>query len=69
MLKTLTEWITTNWKVLQEMEIPDHLTCHLRNLYAGQACEPKAFSFQCMTEFTTNKKKKERKKKIKQKDI
>ena len=24
------------WKVLQEMEIPDHLTCLLRNLYAGQ---------------------------------
>ena len=29
-------WITTNWKILQEMEIPDHLTCLLRNLYAGQ---------------------------------
>ena len=24
------------WKVLQEMRIPDHLTCLLRNLYAGQ---------------------------------
>ena len=24
------------WKILQEMEIPDHLTCDLRNLYAGQ---------------------------------
>ena len=24
------------WKVLQEMGIPDHLTCILRNLYAGQ---------------------------------
>ena len=23
-------------KILQEMEIPDHLTCLLRNLYAGQ---------------------------------
>ena len=23
-------------KILQEMGIPDHLTCHLRNLYAGQ---------------------------------
>ena len=23
------------WKILQEMEIPDHLTCLLRNLYAG----------------------------------
>ena len=29
-------WITTNWKILQEMLIPDHLTCLLRNLYAGQ---------------------------------
>ena len=24
------------WKVLQEMGIPDHLTCFLRNLYPGQ---------------------------------
>ena len=24
------------WKMLQEMEIPDHLTCLLRNLYVGQ---------------------------------
>ena len=24
------------WKILQEMAIPDHLTCLLRNLYAGQ---------------------------------
>ena len=24
------------WKILQEMEIPDHLTCPLRNLYAAQ---------------------------------
>ena len=24
------------WKILQEMGIPDHLTCHLRNLYAGE---------------------------------
>ena len=29
-------WITTNWKFFQEMGIPDHLTCLLRNLYAGQ---------------------------------
>ena len=26
----------TFWKILQEMGIPDHLTCLLRNLYAGQ---------------------------------
>ena len=24
------------WKILQEIGIPDHLTCFLRNLYAGQ---------------------------------
>ena len=24
------------WKILKEMEIPDHLTCLLRNLYVGQ---------------------------------
>ena len=36
MPKPLTVWITTNWKILQEMGIPDHPTCLLRNLYAGQ---------------------------------
>ena len=35
-LKPLTVWITTNWQILQEIGIPDHLTCLLRNLYAGQ---------------------------------
>ena len=35
-LKPLTVWITTNWKILKEMAIPDYLTCLLRNLYAGQ---------------------------------
>ena len=36
------EWITTNCgKFLKERGIPDHLTCLLRNLYAGQeATEP-----------------------------
>ena len=34
--KLLTLWITTNWKILKEMRIPDHLTYLLRNLYAGQ---------------------------------
>ena len=29
-------WITTLWKILQEIGIPDHLTCLLRNLYANQ---------------------------------
>ena len=36
MPKPLTVWITTNWKILKAMGIPDHLTCLLRNLYAGQ---------------------------------
>ena len=26
----------TNWKILKEMGIPDHLTCLLRNLYVSQ---------------------------------
>ena len=34
--KPLTVWITTNWKILKGMGISDHLTCLLRNLYAGQ---------------------------------
>ena len=34
--KILTVQITTNWKILKEMGIPDQLTCLLRNLYAGQ---------------------------------
>ena len=36
MPKPLTVWIIRNWKILKEMGIPDHLTCLLRNLYAGQ---------------------------------
>ena len=36
MSKPLTMCITTNWKILKEMGIPDHLTRFLRNLYAGQ---------------------------------
>ena len=36
MLKALTVWIKRKWKILQEMGIPDHLTCLLRNLFAGQ---------------------------------
>ena len=34
--KPLTVWITTNWKILQGMGMPNHLTCLLGNLYAGQ---------------------------------
>ena len=36
MPKLLTVWITTNWKILKVMGIPDHLTCLLRSLYASQ---------------------------------
>ena len=36
MPKPLTVCFTINWKILKEMGIPDHLTCFLRNLYAGQ---------------------------------
>ena len=36
-LKLLTVWIQNKlWKILQEMGIPDHHTCLLRNLCAGQ---------------------------------
>ena len=35
MPKPLTMWITTNWKILKEIGIANHLTCLLRNLYAG----------------------------------
>ena len=36
MPKPSTVWITINWKIRKGMGIPDHLTCLLRNLYAGQ---------------------------------
>ena len=36
MPKPSTVWIATNWKILKEMGIPDHLICLLRKLYAGQ---------------------------------
>ena len=35
-LKPLTVWITTNWKILKVMGLPDHLNCLLRNLYADE---------------------------------
>ena len=34
--KPLTMWITTSWKILKGMGIPDHLTYLLKNLYGGQ---------------------------------
>ena len=30
------------WKILKEMEVPDHLTCLLRNLYTGQEATVRA---------------------------
>ena len=36
MLKPLIVWVTTNCGKFLEMEVPDHLTCLLRNLYMGQ---------------------------------
>ena len=30
------DWITTNWKILKEMRILNHVTCLPRNLYAAQ---------------------------------
>ena len=36
MPKPLTVWITTNQRILKEMEIPDHMTCFLRNLNVVQ---------------------------------
>ena len=38
MLKPLTVLMTTNWKILKEIRIPDHLTCRPEksNLYSGQ---------------------------------
>ena len=30
------------WKILKDMRIPDHLTCLLRNLYAGQETKVRA---------------------------
>ena len=35
-LKHLTIWTTTNWKILKKIGISDHLTCLQRNLYVGQ---------------------------------
>ena len=33
------------WKILQEMGIPDHLTCLLRNLYTGQEATVRTFAW------------------------
>ena len=44
MPKPLTVWITTNWKILQEMGILDPLTWLLEKLYAGQEATVKTGS-------------------------
>ena len=41
-------WITTNYKILKEMGKPDHVTCLLRKLYAGQ--EEKVRTFHATTD-------------------
>ena len=45
------------WEILQEMGIPDHLTCLLRNLYAGQ--EAKVRNGHGATDWTWSKFEKE----------
>ena len=42
MPNTLTVWITTNWKMLKKMGIPENLTCLQRNLYADQEAAVRA---------------------------
>ena len=54
MPKPLTVWITTNWKILKEMGIPDHLTGLLRNLYAGQKAQLE-LDMEKQTDFTSGK--------------
>ena len=42
MPKPLTVYHNKLWKILKEMGISDHLTCLLRNLYAGQEATVRA---------------------------
>ena len=37
MLKSLTMWITTNWKILKEIRIPGHLTCLTSFIYRSRS--------------------------------
>ena len=39
------------WKILQEMGIPDHLTCLFRNLYAGQEATVRTVRMEQQTGF------------------
>ena len=36
MPKSFMVWVIANWIILNEMGIPDHITCRPRKLYAGQ---------------------------------
>ena len=47
MLKPLTVDQNKLWKILQDMGIPDHLTCLLRNLYAGQEAKVRISCIYC----------------------
>ena len=42
---------TKLWKILKEMGIPDHLTCLLRNLYAGQEATVRELDMEQQTGF------------------
>ena len=43
--KPLTVRITTNWKILNDMGIPHHITCLLRNLYVEQEVTVKIWAW------------------------
>ena len=49
-LKSLTVWITANWKILEEIEIPNHLTCLLREAWRA-AIHGVTKSWTCMYYF------------------
>ena len=54
MPKSLTVWLTINWKILKEMGIPDHLTCLLRNLHAVFSGDKQSvLIFPSLSEFST----------------
>ena len=43
------------WEILKEMGIPDHLTCLLRNLYAGQEATVRSNNLELMNWFQIGK--------------
>ena len=46
------DWVDYNklWKALNEIRMPDHLTCLLRNLYAGQEATVRTFYMEQVTD-------------------